>query len=69
MEDIKNILNKIKENGYEIIFLGIGAQKANTYCLTNEKVEKMYNANEFLEKYNIPTYSYTPMEVKQVLTD
>ena len=21
-----------------------------------------------LEKYNIPTYSYTPMEVKQVLT-
>ena len=30
--------------------------------------QKIKNQAKVLEKYNIPTYSYTPMEVKQVLT-
>lgn len=42
----------LQEQGYNSIFLGIGAQKQSNYNLTNKKSSDIYNSDCFLKKYN-----------------
>jgi len=46
-------LENLKEQGYENIFLGIGAQKQSSYSLTDEQTEDIFKSDDFLKKYNI----------------
>lgn len=45
-------IESLKEQGYDNIFLGIGAQKQSTYKLTEEPTESIYKSDEFLKAYN-----------------
>lgn len=45
-------LESLKKQGYESIFLGVGAQKQSTYKLTDEQTENIYKSDDFLKKYN-----------------
>lgn len=45
-------LEDLKEQGYENIFLGIGAQKQSTYKLTDEHTTDIYKSDDFLKYYN-----------------
>jgi len=45
-------LEDLKDQGYNNIFLAMGAQKQNKYFLANEEAENIYNSDEFLKKYN-----------------
>ena len=45
-------IDELKSQGYEYIFLGMGAQKQSTYWLTDEKTTSIYQADEFLKTYN-----------------
>jgi len=45
-------LETLKEQGYENIFLGIGAQKQSTYKLTDEETQDIFRSDDFLKKYN-----------------
>lgn len=45
-------INSLKQEGFEKIFLAIGAGKANTYKLSAQSSNKIYNADDFLKKYN-----------------
>lgn len=46
-------IKSLKEQGYEAIFLGIGAQKQSTYKLTDEETTNIFKSDDFLKKYNI----------------
>jgi len=46
-------IKSLKEQGYESIFLGIGAQKQSTYKLTDEETTNIFKSDDFLKKYNI----------------
>ncbi len=49
----KNInITELKAQGYEAIFLGIGAGTPTTYSLSNEKLEGIYESDYFLKEYN-----------------
>lgn len=53
MEFGKDInINKLKEQGYKAIFIGIGADIPSTYALSNEKCDKIYKSNYILKEYN-----------------
>lgn len=43
----------LKEQGYNAIFIGIGAQKQSTYKLTNENTQNIYNSDDFLKRYSL----------------
>lgn len=45
-------VESLKKQGYEGIFLGIGAQKQSTYKLTDEQTEDIFKSDDFLKKYN-----------------
>ena len=45
-------IKTLKEQGYEYIFLGMGAEKQTTYTLTNEQVYGIFKSDEFLKAYN-----------------
>ena len=45
-------IKKLKEQGYEAIFLGIGAGAPTTYSLCDEKLEGVYESDYFLKEYN-----------------
>ncbi len=45
-------IERLKESGFDYIFLAMGAQKQSTYSLTSEKIEGIYKSDEFLKKYN-----------------
>ncbi len=49
----KNItLNDLKNDGFEYIFLGIGASNPSTYILSEERLEGIYDSSSFLKRYN-----------------
>ena len=49
----KNIsIDKLKEKGYEAIFIGIGAGIPSTYKLCDENYEKIYKSNYIMKEYN-----------------
>lgn len=49
----KNIhIQDLKEQGYEAIFVGIGAGNAITYQLCDESLKNIYNSDWFLKQYN-----------------
>lgn len=49
----KNInIKSLKEQGYEAIFLGIGAGTPTVYSLCNEKLKGIYASDYFLKEYN-----------------
>lgn len=43
---------ELKAQGYEAIFLGIGAGTPTTYSLCNEKLDGIYESDYFLKEYN-----------------
>lgn len=45
-------INELKKQGYEIIFIGIGAGKSNIYSLNNEQLKGIYESDYFLKQYN-----------------
>ena len=45
-------LDELKAQGFEYVFLGMGAQKQSTYWLTDEKTTSIYKSDEFLKYYN-----------------
>lgn len=45
-------IEELKKQGYEAIFLGIGAGSPTTYSLCNEKLEGIYESDYFLKEYN-----------------
>lgn len=45
-------LQDLKKQGYQFIFLGIGAQKQKKYNLTNKKTNYIFESDEFLKIYN-----------------
>lgn len=50
----KNIdIKSLRKEGYEYIFLGMGAENQTTYSLTKEQVHGVFKSDEFLKKYNI----------------
>ena len=53
----KNInIKELHKQGYEAVFLGIGAGNPTTYLLNNEKLEGIYESDDFLKKYNQGKY-------------
>lgn len=45
-------IDKLKENGFKSIFIGIGANICSTYSLSNKDNLAIYKANELLKLYN-----------------
>ena len=45
-------IENLKEQGYEIIFIALGATKTSTYKLTEENVSNVYKYDDFLKLYN-----------------
>lgn len=45
-------IEKLKNQGYDAIFLGIGAAIPSTYSLCNENLEGIYASDYFLKEYN-----------------
>lgn len=45
-------INELKAEGYEAIFLGLGAQKQSTYWLTDKETTSIYKSDEFLKSYS-----------------
>lgn len=45
-------VESLKKEGYEDIFLGIGAQKLGTYKLTDRETQDILKSDELLKKYN-----------------
>lgn len=45
-------INELKKQGYETIFVGIGAGRPNTYFLSNENLKGIYESDNFLKQYN-----------------
>ncbi len=45
-------IESLREQGYEDIFLGIGAQRQSTYKLTDVQTENIFKSDDFLKKYN-----------------
>lgn len=45
-------INTLKEQGYEAIFLGIGAGTPSIYSLCNENLKGIYDSDYFLKEYN-----------------
>lgn len=45
-------IESLKKQGYEAIFLGIGAGNPTTYSLCNEKLDGIYESDYFLKEYN-----------------
>jgi len=45
-------LESLKADGYEAIFLGIGAAKSSAYKLSDDCSNGIYNADDILKKYN-----------------
>lgn len=46
-------IENLKEQGYDDIFLAMGAQVQSTYKLANKKIKGIYEADNFLKQYNI----------------
>lgn len=45
-------IESLKADGYNNIFLALGAEKQSTYKLTEEKTENIYESDKFLKLYN-----------------
>lgn len=45
-------IESLKEQGFDNIFLAIGAEKQSTYRLTDEQTNNIFNSDDFLKKYN-----------------
>lgn len=45
-------IKALKEQGFEAIFIGIGAEMPSIYSLANEKLEGIYASDYFLKEYN-----------------
>lgn len=45
-------IKKLREQGYEFIFIGIGAGKARTYSVSDEKLNNIFTSDFFLKQYN-----------------
>lgn len=45
-------IDSLKNEGYEDIFIGIGAQKQSTYKLTDEETPDIFESDDFLKRYN-----------------
>ena len=45
-------IESLKEQGYEAIFLGIGASSPTTYSLCDEELKGIYTSDYFLKEYN-----------------
>ena len=52
----KNISIKELKKKFDYIFIGIGAELSTTYSLSDEKLENIYNSDEFLRHYNFNNY-------------
>lgn len=52
----ENIKLKDLKKEFDYIFLGIGAELSSVYSLSEEKLEKIYNSDEFLRSYNSKKY-------------
>lgn len=52
----KNIHIKELKKKYEYIFIGIGAELSSTYKLSEEKLDGVYDSDEFLKAYNFNNY-------------
>ena len=48
----KNINLKELKQKYDFIFIGVGAEFSSTYKLSDEKIESVYDSDEFLKAYN-----------------
>jgi len=48
-------IDSLKNEGYEIIFIALGATKTSTYKLTEEDVNNIYRYDDFLKSYNTKT--------------
>ena len=49
----KNItIDELKQQGYDAIFIGIGAQRQSKYPLTRESTRSIYQSDEFLKMYS-----------------
>jgi len=49
----KNIsIKELREQGYEFIFIGIGAGKARTYSVSDDKLNNIFTSDFFLKQYN-----------------
>jgi len=45
-------IESLRKQGFNNIFLGIGAQKQSTYKLTDQETKDIYKSDDFLNKYN-----------------
>lgn len=45
-------IKSLRKQGYEYIFLGMGAENQTTYSLTKEQAHGVFKSDEFLKKYN-----------------
>lgn len=52
----KNIKLKDLKNEYDYVFVGIGAELSSMYKLSDEKIDSVYNSDEFLRAYNYKNY-------------
>ncbi len=52
----KNISIKELKKEYDYVFIGIGAEISSTYKLSDEKLENVYDSDEFLRRYNFKNY-------------
>ena len=48
-------ISSLKEE-YDYVFLGIGAELSSVYSLSEEKIEKVYDSDNFLRAYNSKKY-------------
>lgn len=46
-------IKSLRKEGYEYIFLGMGAENQTKYSLTKEQAHGVFKSDEFLKKYNI----------------
>lgn len=49
-------VDSLKNQGYDFIFLGIGAEKQSTYSLTTKETKDIYKSDDFLKMYNEGKY-------------
>lgn len=52
----KNIFIKDLKKEYDYIFLGIGAELASMYSLSNEEIDSVYDSDTFLRAYNYKNF-------------
>ena len=52
----KNISIKNLKKEFDYVFIGIGAELSSIYNLADEKLDSVYNSDEFLKAYNYKNY-------------